>query len=165
MYLTFAPGSDNIKHLLLFPSDFRGIFYSGSQNPHSFSRSFRPVYRAARIFMAFCYMNFLREPLKIFSSVICFIFIKMVNNFGKWRFFKPTNCNHAMKQIMTHGEIAIGPYMRFERRQLSKNFPASGHGKQRVEEPKLDFVHKNADHIVPFWMNQTMGRLYHVYKE
>ena len=96
-------------------------------------------------------MFFGGKTLKIFSPVIRFVAVNMVNLFVCIKRLQPASGNNSVHQVVTatKRKVTVFADSGRVRLELSENFSAARNCKKVVKESVMDSVYFNADHAVP----------------
>ena len=133
---------------------FGFCFLSGNGTKPSLSNLFSRFWCAGvmpvKISMAFAMMLFGGKAFKIFCSVIGLAFVNVMNVLFGIKKFQPASRHNTMRKSFSakHG-VAIGPWSRCVRLELSENFSATRNSVQVVKKSIFDTVYLNANHVVP----------------
>jgi hypothetical protein len=129
-------------------------FLSGNGAKPSLSNLFSRFWCAGvmtvKIGMALAVMLFGSKAFKIFCSVIGLAFVNVMNVLFGIKKFQPASRHNTMRKSFSakHG-VAIGPWSRCVRLELSENFSATRNSVQVVKKSIFDTVYLNANHVVP----------------
>jgi hypothetical protein len=132
-------------------------FFSG------FRSAFVPTHLLKNICMPFRHVFARCQAFKIFSSVVGFVAVNVVNLFARFKRIQPTSRYSTMHQtVPPHRGVSIFANDRGVGVKLSENFSAPRDGEKMVEKSVLDSVNCHAYH------GRSNGvameyRLYHIF--
>jgi hypothetical protein len=91
----------------------------------------------------------LRQTLKVFQPVVCFVPVNVVNLLFRVKIRHPANCHDAMQQLPTNAQVSHGVLAGRVRAVLSENFSAARNGVKVIKGAVFHAIDRKANHVVP----------------
>jgi hypothetical protein len=133
-----------------FCARFSGCLFSKFALPNFFANfrgSFVFPCNSARFFVAFAHMFVISKALKVLQPIVGFVFVNVMDVAARYVLTAPRQHDHAMNKIMPATQVAVRPATRYERLELSKNFPATGYSVSCVKNAVVNTVKFKRNHV------------------
>jgi hypothetical protein len=131
----------------LFSPRFCAVFFSAPVLAQLFTGLCRHCVSANGFRVPMTKMSFWAKALKVFSSVVRFVSVNVVDVFIRRKFRVPTCCHNTVhKPLPPKGKIALCVVCRSVGLHLAKNFSAPRNCVKVVKHTVFNAVHRKADH-------------------